>query len=619
MTKAAARGRRSARIHWGLALCVCAGLSCSRTHVRPDVTPPLTDDFASQASKQAAQLDPEAGAPLTAEEQAEHLLARVTFGATQADRVRLQQQGIAAFLEAQLHPERLDDSAVDQRIASLPVETHSAAELSQELDKYREDQRLLRERRAKEAQERGIDEDKVDEAMARDEQLQVASATPQEMAAMADESKADRIARENKRFGRKDLGRIGKGPGFDYTVQLSEAKLLRAEYSRRQLQEVMVDFWFNHFNVFAGKDREAALLPSYENEIIRKNALGNFRDLLLATAHSPAMLIYLDNWRSVGAPEMLKPEFDRRGRPIQRKNRKLGNGLNENYARELLELHTLGVDGGYTQADVTEVARCFTGWSVQDPKDDPTFVFRARQHDVGEKHVLGQVIPAGGGLEDGEKVLDLILAHPSTGRFLARKLARRFLEDDPPDAVVERVAAAYRDTQGDIRSMLRALFSSPEFWSRKALKAKMRSPLELVAGAVRALDADVKDPATLARQVGRIGEQLYGAVPPTGYGDTEEVWASSGAVLSRIDFALALAKGELPGVKVDLQPLATGARTHAEVLDRAAALLGAGALTERTRSYTLAQLEQIPLDQKPVLVAQRAVGLLLGAPELQRR
>lgn len=502
--------------------------------------------------------------------------------------------GLAAFLEEQLHPERLADAEVAQRMAALPALQLTSAERVQAITAFQKAQRARREQEA-----------------AGEESLEPVAP------AQATEAQRDE-ARAARRGARKELGKVGRGPGFDYTAQLAEARLLRAVGSERQLQEVMVDFWFNHFNVFAGKDREAALLPEYEEQVIRAHALGSFPELLAATARSPAMLIYLDNWRSEAAPAQAAPP-PRRGRAPPAPPKRAGQGLNENYARELLELHTLGVDGGYTQADVTEVARCFTGWSVSDPGSDPRFTFKAGLHDRGMKHVLGHLIPEGGGLRDGARVLELLAAHPSTARFLARKLARRFVADDPPDAVVERVARAYAQTGGDIRSMLRALFTAPETWSRRALKAKLRSPLELVAGAARALDAEVREPLALARAVARIGAPLYAAVPPTGYGDTEATWASSGAILARIDFGLALAKGDLPGVTTPLAPLAAGARDHQEVLDRAARALGAGELSERTRSFTLARLRELPLDRQPVLVAQRAVGLLLGAPELQRR
>jgi uncharacterized protein (DUF1800 family) len=385
----------------------------------------------------------------------------------------------------------------------------------------------------------------------------------------------------------------------DYVQQLSEAKLLRAVSSDRQLQEVMVDFWFNHFNVFSGKADEAALLPEYESKALRPNALGTFPELLEAVAHSPAMLVYLDNWRSA----------------VPKPKAKQKRGINENYARELLELHTLGVDGGYSQADVIEVARCFTGWTVGEPRTDPRFLFKKEMHDFGQKVVLGHLIPAGGGIEDASQVLHILETHPATARFIAAKLVRRFVSDDPPDSLVFRVAGAYTATAGDIRSMLRAIFESPEFWSRKALRAKVRSPLELVASSVRALNASVADPLQLAKAVARIGQPLYGAQPPTGYADVSQAWLSSGALLARIDFGLSLAGGQVEGVSVDLSSIGGG--PPEQVLTRAAATLGASALSDRTRDYILQQLRQTPL--KADLQAARAVGLLLGAPELQRR
>jgi uncharacterized protein (DUF1800 family) len=331
------------------------------------------------------------------------------------------------------------------------------------------------------------------------------------------------------------------------------------------------------------------------------------------------MLVYLDNRLSSAAvpaaPQRRFSGWYRNGKKKQ--SRPARRGLNENYARELLELHTLGVDGGYTQADIIEVARCFTGWTVDEPNEDPRFVFRPQLHDDGEKHVLGHTIAAGGGERDGQQVLAILLAHPSTARFIARKLVRRFVSDDPPEPLVLRVAATFAQTHGDVRSLLRTVFEAPELWSRRALRAKVRSPLELVAGTIRALGASVDDPLELAKAVARIGEPLYGAQPPTGYGDTAQAWISSGALLARIDFGLQLVSGQLKGVAVDLSPLAANARGPEDVLARAAGRLGAGELSAQTRDYLLAQLREGP--KKPELQAARAVGLLLGAPELQRR
>ena len=504
-----------------LLLCaLCA--ACSR---RPPLSPPIAAEAPESLARQGG---------LTPAEAREHLLSRVTFGAREADRARLGRLGAAAFLEEQLHPAGIDDTALEERLAKFDVVQEGSDELVQKLVAQRKARR--HDAMLKDAPPPPDDEEPVPEQ-------------PQTMAR----------------------------PKRDLIEQLSSAKLLRAVASQRQLQEVMVDFWFNHFNVFAGKQEEAALLPDYESRALRPNALGSFRALLEATAHSPAMLIYLDNWRS-----------DRR------------KGINENYARELLELHTLGVDGGYTQRDVQEVARCFTGWTVDTPQRNPRFVFRPAMHDFGAKVVLGHAIAPGGGIDDGIAVLHILEQHPSTARFLARKLARRLVSDDPPAELVERVALTYERTGGDIASMLRTLFESPGFWSRAALKAKVRSPLELVAFSLRALDASVDDPSAPAKAVARIGEPLYGAQPPTGYPDFAQTWLSSGALLSRIDFGLQLAAGKLPGVKVDLSRWAG--------LDEAAARLGATELSEKTR-------EAIPRRVAP----EQLVGLLLGAPEVQRR
>ena len=319
--------------------------------------------------------------------------------------------------------------------------------------------------------------------------------------------------------------------------ELVTAKLVRAVESARQLHEVLVDFWFNHFNVFLGKGQDRWMVGPYERDAIRPNAFGSFRELLGAAAAHPAMLFYLDNWMSV------REGFGKRG-------------LNENYARELLELHTMGVDGGYTQEDVREVARCFTGWSIARPngKAEPgTFVYRDFAHDKGAKHVLGEVIPAGGGREDGEKVLDLLARQPATARFIALKLCRKFVADDPPAALVARVAGTFLKTRGDLPSVYAAIFSSPEFWSDAAFGAKTKAPLTLAGSAVRSVGGAVivAYAPSLARQIARMGEPLYLCQPPTGYGESAEAWVNAGSLLNRLNFSLALAAGRIEGVSIE--------------------------------------------------------------------
>jgi uncharacterized protein (DUF1800 family) len=334
------------------------------------------------------------------------------------------------------------------------------------------------------------------------------------------------------------------GPQQVVARDLMEAKLLRAVYSNRQLEEVLTDFWFNHFNVYLDKGADRYLVTEYERDAIRPHVLGKFKDLLTATAKSPAMLFYLDNWQSVGpnAPQV--------------RARKGASGLNENYGRELLELHTLGVDGGYTQKDVTEAARCFTGWSIFQPQRGGSFIFNRRAHDEGEKTVLGVKISAGGGISDGEKVLDIVAHHPATAHFISKKLALRFVADDPPDALVQRMAETFNRTGGDLRAVMKTMLQSKEFFSVAAYQSKMKSPLEMVASAARAVNADIDYAFPLANQVGQLGEPLYRKQEPTGYSNSSREWMNSAGLMARMNFALQLADNKVPGVKVDATKLA---------------------------------------------------------------
>jgi uncharacterized protein (DUF1800 family) len=337
---------------------------------------------------------------------------------------------------------------------------------------------------------------------------------------------------------------LANGPQQIVARDLMEGKLLRAAYSSRQLQEVLTDFWFNHFNVYLDKGADRYLVTEYERDSIRPHVLGKFKDLLMATAKSPAMLFYLDNWQSVGpnAPQV--------------RARKGASGLNENYGRELLELHTLGVDGGYTQKDVTEAARCFTGWTIFQPQRGGHFVFNRRAHDEGEKIVLGTRIPAGGGISDGEKVLDIVAHHPATARFISKKLAMRFVADDPPVALVQRMAETFTRTDGDLRAVMKTMLESKEFFSRAAYQSKMKSPLEMVASAVRAVNADIDYAFPLANQVAQLGQPLYRKQEPTGYSNSSREWMNSAGLMARMNFALQLADNKVPGVKVDTSRLA---------------------------------------------------------------
>jgi uncharacterized protein (DUF1800 family) len=320
---------------------------------------------------------------------------------------------------------------------------------------------------------------------------------------------------------------------------LTEAKLLRAIYSNHQLEELLVDFWYNHFNVFLNKGGDRYLVPEYEREAIRPHVFGKFYDLLLATAESPAMLFYLDNWQSV-APQTATP----------RANQKNRRGLNENYGRELLELHTLGVDGGYTQKDVIEVARCFTGWTIANPRKGGGFEYNDKVHDKGQKIVLGHVIRAGGGMNDGLEVLQILAHHPSTAHFLSLELARRFVADDPPPSLVNRMAGTFSKSGGDLRRVMQTMFASPEFWSQGAYRAKIKTPFELVVSAARATNAQVESAFVLGNELQKLGEPLYRKIEPTGYSSSNAEWISTAALLERMNFAVALAHNRIPGVTV---------------------------------------------------------------------
>ena len=500
-----------------------------------------------------------------------HTLSRLTYGPRPGDLERVRAMGLSAWIDRQLRPRAIDDSATERALAELPTLRMPITELLREFP--RPDPKM---------------------------RAQIASGE------MSRQEMLERYPMEKRPV------RIA--------LELQAAKAVRAVTSERQLEEVMVDFWFNHFNVFAGKGDVRWYVSAYEREAIRPYAMGRFPDLVRATAHHPAMLFYLDNWLSA-RPDFTVPAGPNRGRKA---------GLNENYARELMELHTLGVDGGYTQKDVTEVARAFTGWTIDRPQTDGRFVFRPRMHDPGEKIVLGQRIPAGGGRDDGERVIEILTRHPATARFVATKLVRRFVSDTPPPALVTRVAATYTSTAGDIPAMLRTIFESPEFYGEEAYRAKIKKPFEFVASAVRALggSTDAQGAMALARASAEIGEPLYQAQPPTGYADRGEAWVNAGALLARMNFALGLTSGRYPHVSVELSALVSGAdpRSPAAVLDRLLATVGADQVGAQTRAVLTAQLHEpqitrlSPDDRGPANTdVAKLAALVIGSPEFQRR
>jgi uncharacterized protein (DUF1800 family) len=495
--------------------------------------------------------------PLGEEQRIVHVLNRLAFGPRPEDVARVRQMGISEWMARQLEPERIPDDWLEARLRAYRTLTMSTAELLRDFPPPSPE--LIARLRAGE--------------MSREEAARL----------LPPERRPARIVGE-----------------------LQAAKVMRAVWSERQLQEVMVDFWFNHFNVHAGKGAVRWMVSPYEREAIRPHALGRFHDLLLATARHPAMLFYLDNWLSV-----------REGLVIQRgPNAGRRAGLNENYARELLELHTLGVEGGYTQDDVVEVARCFTGWSIDRPREDGHFVFRPAAHDRGPKRVLGLAIPAGGGEGDGLQVIDRLARHPSTARFVSTKLVRRFVSDDPPAALVTRATETFLRTDGDIRSVLRTIVTSEEFFSQAAYRAKVKKPIEVVASAVRALDGKPLDGGpgrgdagfALARAVARLGEPLYQAQPPTGYPDTAESWVTADSLLARMNFALSLAQSRVPGIAIDTERVlgVVPPRGAEEALGRLSTrVLHGGSISADRGSAGRG--------------AETLAALVLGSPDFQRR
>jgi uncharacterized protein (DUF1800 family) len=422
--------------------------------------------------------------------------------------------------------------------------------------------------------------------------------------------------------------------------ELSSAKLLRAIYSERQLDEVMTDFWYNHFNVFIGKGPDRYMITAYERDVIRPHALGKFKDLLVATAKSPAMLFYLDNWESVGPNSELaiygpqgRRQQVRRGpfgvyrmppRPQQQANRR---GLNENYAREIMELHTLGVDGGYTQKDVTELAKVLTGWSIDQPQRGGSFRYNDRAHEPGKKYVLGHKVDDHGEGE-GMEMLDILAHHPSTARFISKKLAMRFVSDNPPQSLIDSMAETFLAKDGDIREVLRTMFRAPEFWATDAYRAKMKTPFEFVASSARASGVEVQNAMPLVQNLNRMGMPLYAMQPPTGYSMKAETWVNSAALLARMNFALQLGVGRLPGTTLDQQILLRGAQPQ----DAASALavlesnLLSGDVSPQTHAVLQKQLNdpqvaQRRLDDPPGRPPNfgAIAGLIMGSPEFQRR
>ncbi len=588
-----------------------------------------------------------------------HVLNRLGFGVRPGDIEKVKSIGIEKYIEQQLNPSSINDSTADAKVKNLNILTMSNEEL---FAKYPNPGAVM----TAVAQKNGLQRDDLQNIRPNQNQN-------------TDEMKENQMSEADKQKYQKEIAEMYRkynlGRPNQITQQLISSRLLRATYSERQLQEVMTDFWSNHFNVYANKAATRWFLPEYDRDVIRPNALGNFKDLLLATAKSPAMLFYLDNFQSI-SPNANNNNNRRRNGANQQQKQKQQRGINENYAREIMELHTLGVEGGYTQEDIREVARAFTGWTIVDargyrrafaamangktdqrterqmrqagiPLDTPsgTFYFNERWHDDDKKTVLGQKVDEGG-MKDGLKVIEILVNHPSTAKFIARKLAVKFVSDTPSEKLVSRVAEAFTKSKGDIKTTLRALFTSEEFFAAENYRAKIKTPFELLVSSLRTLGAD-----TNGRQIqsllGKMGEQLYGYQAPTGYPDTAEDWVNTGALLERMNFSVALSSNQIPGTRVDLKKFE--AKEKPQILENSLAAILYGEVNPNTKQMLFKQIEQPLIQTKldsdmddddgemmqgggqkrqnqtrlnaPSGNAEvfKIVGLILGSPDFQRQ
>jgi uncharacterized protein (DUF1800 family) len=575
---------------------------------------------------------------LLPDEQVQQVLNRLAFGARPGDAEKLRAMGVDRWIALQLTPDRIDDGVAEQLLGHYETLNAPTSEL---VETFRQVQQARRR-----------------------EQMQLRA--DGDTTASKRDARRDALAQDPQL---RDLARRAQRIVGD----VQSAKLAKAVVSERQLDEVMVDFWENHFSVYSGKGQTRLFLASYDRDVIRPHALGKFRDLLGAVAKSPAMLFFLDNWQSaadsthptLATARQARRPFGFARRPAQPRR---ARGLNENYARELMELHTLGVDGGYSQKDVIEVARALTGWTMN-PRDGE-FVFRPEMHDAGTKVVLGHTLASGRGIEDGQDVLDIVARHPSTARFITTKLVRHFVSDSAPPQLVNRCASVFTKTDGDIRETMRCIVTSPEFFSRAAYRAKVKTPFEVVASALRAMNAQPDTTPRTAQLVARLGQPIFGRQTPDGWPDRGDAWMNTGAILNRINFGLAVAAGRVPGASLASWPSAAALRgvSRQEQVDgvikavlggqsspetRSILLSGENPLIDklgRADSLSMAMDDSLPADEmmtpprarqagavvakngrprpnavsalnRPVQLEGLAqvVGLALGSPEFQRR
>ena len=523
-------------------------------------------------------------------EKASHLLLRATFGPRPGEVKELADQGPAGlshWLETQLHPQAISDQEVDEKLKSLTSLTMTSEEIFKAYPR--------KDKKEKNDQKSEVENKDLDDKM----------------------SSIDRM---EQNAGPKKI-----------LVELVTQKFIRATESKRELEEVLVDFWFNHFNVDFNKGQTKWLITSYERDAIRPHVFGKFFDLLKATAQSPAMLFYLDNFQSV------KTGFSPKNKNLEG-NKNIPKGINENYARELMELHTLGVDGGYSQNDVIEVARILTGWSYK-PKQGATFMFRSVAHDSAAKKVMGITYPAGGGEEEGIKLLQFLARQPATANHIAKKLAIRFISDNPPQSAIDALAKTFLQTDGDLTAVYKRLFELPEFWAEKNRRSKVKKPFHFLASSIRALGGQVRDGGIrglrpLDNVLGQMGESLYRCQPPTGYKETSEFWVNPGALVSRINTSLAIAHQRNPSIEINLKTWQNQLQ-EAKVDNTKDALhylnheLLGGDLKNDTMDRIAQELNEEPkvLEESEAKKSDKTttsvnlpqlVGLILGSPEFQK-
>jgi uncharacterized protein (DUF1800 family) len=680
------RNLRGLRSHWAatLALVLLVGASL----------------YASKKHKATTAADKQ--------KQALHALDRLTFGPRPGDVQTVVAMGVDKWIDLQLHPDKIDDSAMQARLTNYRTLQMSSAEmllqfppnpmvkavmdgkLAMPRDPYRHAVYVAAIDRINQQQQQKQNEANAAAASATTPAANTPAIQPADLAQRRQDKReahtvvddlillppATRMQRilalpvgqqrdltQGLSFEKRQALFAGFSPEQRETVlalnnpvgvinnEVQAAKLLRAVYSDRQLDEVLTDFWFNHFNIFIGKGADRYLVTAYERDVIRPHVLGKFSDLLIATAKSPAMLFYLDNWQSdgpdsdaaLGVPARAQKAGmsapSRRGvmYPLphpqpppansQNNQQKRRNGLNENYARELMELHTLGVNGGYNQQDVTQVARVFTGWTIEEPRQGGGFVYRPRLHEPGEKTVLGHKIKEDGENE-GIQVLELLAHQPATARFISTELAQRFVSDDPPPSLITAMSKTFLKTDGDIRAVLETMFTSPEFWAPESYRARVKTPVEFVVSSLRATQADIADPQPLLGVLNKMGMPLYGMQPPTGYSTKADVWVNSAALLDRMNFGLTLATNRLPGTTFNLAPLldgepVAGADPYQTQLKLEQTLV-AGDISKQTHETIEERIvgpQAMPqfADASHPANVNVIAGLLLGSPEFQRK